>query len=385
MLFRSRVSNLFGTITAIILTLPSGLEGAKVTRIRTLARYLDAVNFTAGNPTADPTAEFPREIYYVDRKSAENRDVVEFELAAVFDLAGVRAPKRQCIANICQWIYKGPQCGYTGTAYFNTNDEIVATSNLDQCGKRLNSCELRFGQLRRTGSVTSGSTTLVLTEITALNTGDSVTGFGIPADTTVVSYTNNNVTISKSATASTTITKTGTVDIITSYIVLSDTTNLSVGMSVTGSYLNPNTQIVSIDGNTVELSSPVDITPILTPTTTFTSVVDTVYVDDGIRNWIYAPSSTSIFIGQYISGSYIPLSTQTYVTDIGRYKSYLIIYISTEASIDLTQVSETYTLYNISSFASSTYTFTATSQAYTFRTDAFLPFGSFPGIGAYNA
>ena len=46
--------------------------------------------------TPDPTAEFPREIYKIDRKSEENREVVSFELAAVFDLAGIRAPKRQC-------------------------------------------------------------------------------------------------------------------------------------------------------------------------------------------------------------------------------------------------------------------------------------------------
>ena len=46
--------------------------------------------------TPDPSAEFPQEIYKIDRKSAENREVVQFELAAVFDLAGIRAPKRQC-------------------------------------------------------------------------------------------------------------------------------------------------------------------------------------------------------------------------------------------------------------------------------------------------
>ena len=46
--------------------------------------------------TPDPTAEFPQEIYKIDRKSAENREAVQFELAAVFDLAGIRAPKRQC-------------------------------------------------------------------------------------------------------------------------------------------------------------------------------------------------------------------------------------------------------------------------------------------------
>lgn len=116
-----RCSNIFGTITALILGLPSGLEGAKVIRIRTLARYLDAVNFPGGvNPfgTPDPTAEFPQEIYYVDRKTNETRDVVEFELAAVFDLVGVRAPKRQCVSNICQWAYKSSECSYTPVTSF---------------------------------------------------------------------------------------------------------------------------------------------------------------------------------------------------------------------------------------------------------------------------
>jgi hypothetical protein len=36
------------------------------------------------NPTEDFSAEFPREIYYIDRKSAENREIVEFELASVY-------------------------------------------------------------------------------------------------------------------------------------------------------------------------------------------------------------------------------------------------------------------------------------------------------------
>ena len=98
------VSNALGTITAILLnvnkvTAGNDLAGATVTRIRTLARYIDAVNFPGNsNPlgTPDPTAEFPKEIYKIDRKSAENRDVVEFELAAAIDLVGVRAPQRQC-------------------------------------------------------------------------------------------------------------------------------------------------------------------------------------------------------------------------------------------------------------------------------------------------
>ena len=49
-----------------------------------MARFLDAANFSGGsNPlgTPDPSAEFKRQIYIIDRKSAENRDIVEFELA----------------------------------------------------------------------------------------------------------------------------------------------------------------------------------------------------------------------------------------------------------------------------------------------------------------
>lgn len=113
-----RVSNVLGTITAILVALPNGLEGAKLTRIRTLARYLDAINFPGNtNPygTPDPTAALPAEVFYVDRKVIENKTVVEFELASAFDLAGVRVPKRQCVSNICQWEYKATECGYTPT------------------------------------------------------------------------------------------------------------------------------------------------------------------------------------------------------------------------------------------------------------------------------
>ena len=98
------VSNVLGTVSTILdavntITPGNDLTGATVTRIRTMARFIDAVNFPCNtNPlgTPDPTAEFKREIYTIDRKSTENRDIVEFELAATFDLAGVRAPKRQC-------------------------------------------------------------------------------------------------------------------------------------------------------------------------------------------------------------------------------------------------------------------------------------------------
>ena len=140
-----QVANVTGAITLLVLQYDD-LLGAKVTRKRTLAKYLDAVNFPDGtNPTADSTAEFADDVFFVDRKVTETRDLVEFELAAAFDVAGVQLPRRQIIQNVCTWRYRGGECGYTGTSYFDANDQPVGSAGLDVCGKRLTSCEARFG------------------------------------------------------------------------------------------------------------------------------------------------------------------------------------------------------------------------------------------------
>ena len=105
------VANLNGTFTTILAllnvdddgnALPRNtrtLEGCKVTRTRTLSKYLDAVNFTGGtNSDADPTSYFrPRDIYFIDRKSMESREVISYEMCSAFDLVGVRLPKRQIL------------------------------------------------------------------------------------------------------------------------------------------------------------------------------------------------------------------------------------------------------------------------------------------------
>mgnify|MGYP001445329743 FL=1 len=124
------ISNALSLLSAVMLevnliTAGNDLTGAKVTRIRTLAKFLDANNYgsfglfvqenssdyialedsdliaqesvTPGTPANN---EFPREIYYIDRKSEENRNIVTFELASISDLAGIRLPKRQCTRDI---------------------------------------------------------------------------------------------------------------------------------------------------------------------------------------------------------------------------------------------------------------------------------------------
>lgn len=141
-----KIANVSGLIGALVRELDD-LLGAKFTRKRTLVKFLDAVNFPGGvNPTADPTASLPDDVFFVDRKASENKVVIEFELAASFDVAGVTLPRRYIVQNVCPWRYRGAECGYTGTSYFDTADNAVGSAALDVCGKRLSSCKLRFGQ-----------------------------------------------------------------------------------------------------------------------------------------------------------------------------------------------------------------------------------------------
>ncbi|MFQ7388285.1 MAG: phage minor tail protein L [Escherichia sp.] len=118
------------------------LVGCRIIRKMTLARFLDAVNFKDGNPTADPNQHFPDEMWFIEQKTLETHQVVEFELSSVFDLMGVQLPYRQIIKNTCPWKYRGPECGYTGP-YFDKNNQQTSMSGADYCTKRYDACNAR--------------------------------------------------------------------------------------------------------------------------------------------------------------------------------------------------------------------------------------------------
>jgi len=104
--------------------------GAKVTRRRTFAKYLDWTNFqfeselTQKQPFSpriqelpegyepDPNAELPLDIYFVERKTGENKSTIQYQLSSVLDLEGVKVPRRTIISDRCQWEYRGPGCWY---------------------------------------------------------------------------------------------------------------------------------------------------------------------------------------------------------------------------------------------------------------------------------
>ncbi len=140
-----RIANITGLMGALLANV-SDLIGAKVTRRRTLVKYLDAVNFAGGiNPTADPNQHFNDDIYFVNRKVNENKVFVELELASSLDVQGVKLPRRQIIQNVCPWVYRSAECSYAGGAVADATDTPTSILANDRCGKRLVSCKLRFG------------------------------------------------------------------------------------------------------------------------------------------------------------------------------------------------------------------------------------------------
>lgn len=140
-----RASNLGGALGAYLRSMADGL-GAKITRRRTLGRYLDAANFPDGNPYADPNTAFPDEVFFVSRKALENPIFVELELAVPFDVSGIVLPRRQVIAGTCQWVYRSAECGYGGPPVQDINGNPTTDPARDACRKSLAACKARFGE-----------------------------------------------------------------------------------------------------------------------------------------------------------------------------------------------------------------------------------------------
>ncbi len=124
--------------------------GVPVTRWRTFSKYLD------GQPGADPNAHFAPDVFLISRKVSQDKTSVEWELAASCDQQGKKLPARLYLREGCTWRYRSWSevlngydytdvlCPYTGDASFDRLGQPCAPQ-LDQCGKRLSDCELRFG------------------------------------------------------------------------------------------------------------------------------------------------------------------------------------------------------------------------------------------------
>ncbi|EES3466893.1 phage minor tail protein L, partial [Escherichia coli] len=125
------VSNLFGLVTGMAEDLQS-LVGATVVRRRVYARFLDAVNFVAGNPEADPEQELS-DRWVVEQMSQLTAMTASFVLATPTETDGALFPGRIMLANTCMWDYRGDECGYNGPAVADEFDKPTTDIRKDRC------------------------------------------------------------------------------------------------------------------------------------------------------------------------------------------------------------------------------------------------------------
>ena len=374
-----RVSNIFGTITALLLSLPGGLEGAKVTRIRTLARYLDAANFPGNvNPlgTPDSTAEFPREIYFVDRKSTETRDVVEYELAASFDLAGIRSPKRQCVSNICQWVYKSAECGYSPAGTVAGTYSLRAFSgSYSQSGATITVSSAGHGALAGDGIYLTrnrvGSGTYAGNILTASTTTITLASHGYGAGETVnLTFTSGpapasgNYTIASVPTAN-------TFTVITALFFGNRTGNVTVTTPHTFS-----------DFLVVTSASANSFTVNVGTSSTQTGSISAALLRIAINNHglgVGSQVNLSFTSGSASSGSYIvsAVTANTYTVQITGGST-------TSGSVAIYSFFDAKDVPTLAASQDECGKRLSSCKA-RFGASAELPFGSFPGIGAYFA
>jgi lambda family phage minor tail protein L len=121
------VANVLGTFSQVINPLDD-LVGAKVTRRRTLGKYLD------GEPEADPLQEFPIDVFFVERKVQETSMLITWQLSSVLDLEGLKLPRRIITQNYCQWKYRSSECSYTGGILYGGDDRHIDTTGLSAPG-----------------------------------------------------------------------------------------------------------------------------------------------------------------------------------------------------------------------------------------------------------
>lgn len=129
-----RAANVQGIISQYLHSFDD-LIGAKFIRRRVFAKFIDAENFPNNiNPfgTPDPTGAFADEIFYIDRKTAENRVFVEWEMVTPLEAPNAKLPNRIMLANQCIWAYRnGGTCGYSGVPVADYANKKFATPVID--------------------------------------------------------------------------------------------------------------------------------------------------------------------------------------------------------------------------------------------------------------
>jgi len=139
-----KVANITGLITGINHDFEDAL-GAVVTRRQVLVKHLDVVNFPNGNANADPTMEAVSR-YVIEEMAEETFETVTYNLATPVDCDNAIIPARTILADVCQWVYRGDGCGYSGGPVADEKDNPTSDMSRDKCSKHRSGCRLRFAK-----------------------------------------------------------------------------------------------------------------------------------------------------------------------------------------------------------------------------------------------
>jgi lambda family phage minor tail protein L len=85
------------------------LVGQRLIRRQTFKKYL-----YGESGDSSPPVEFRTQEYIIDRIASENAVSVTFEVAAPFDLEGIKLPRRVVVGKYCSWQYQGHDAGKGG-------------------------------------------------------------------------------------------------------------------------------------------------------------------------------------------------------------------------------------------------------------------------------
>lgn len=133
----------------------NNLQGSKFTRIRTFKKYLDGETGQSSLVRA-----FTQDIFIVDRKTLENKYLVEFELSSIIDQTNNSLPKNVVTGSYCPWVYRKRNaandawvyqvgdhaCPYTGSSMFKEDGTSTTDPLLDKASKQFHTCCLpRYG------------------------------------------------------------------------------------------------------------------------------------------------------------------------------------------------------------------------------------------------
>lgn len=139
-----KAANITGLITGINHDFEDAL-GAVVTRRQVLVKHLDVVNFPNGNSNADPTMEAVSR-YVIEEMAEETFETVTYNLATPVDCDNAIIPARTILADVCQWVYRGDGCGYSGGPVADEKDNPTSDMSRDKCSKHRSGCRLRFAK-----------------------------------------------------------------------------------------------------------------------------------------------------------------------------------------------------------------------------------------------